>query len=94
MNLYGQITVDQMVSLVNLVSPTAGIRNVNMMYGAVTQTTEAEPPDVHPVSVARLYMQCDVSMAVIEDITHHMNVHFLDLDVSDKHIYTFFLMLY
>ena len=87
MALVGELRVDGMASLLSLVSPPSGIQNVDML-GTVTQTTEDEPPDVHPVSVGELVMWRDANLSVIQEMTHRINIHTLEFVVSAIHIYS------
>ena len=66
-------------------SPPDRIQGVGV-HAAVT--TEAEPPDVHPVSVRELSMRRDVNLSVMEEMTHRMKIDSLLLWVSDTHIIT------
>ena len=67
-------------------SPPDGIKLV-AIYGDVTEATEAEPPDVHPVSVVYIEMRHDVNLSVVEEMTHRMKIETLHLVVSGNHIY-------
>ena len=58
-----------------------------IVYAAVTQTTEAEPPDIHPISVGCLEMYSGVNLSVMEEMTHRMKIDNLWLWVSDNPIY-------
>ena len=88
MNLKGEVTVNQLVTLIKLISPPAGLKCVDL-EADVTLTTEVEPANIHLVAVKRLRMVNKVNLPVLKAITERIQLDKLYLVVSEIYKYRY-----